>query len=66
MEVTVSQQPGRMACQQHHQQEIRSTDLLLRRLPSPQRSLVVMVTRALFVQVPHCVSDTCDSNEEGN
>lgn len=44
---------GRIICQQHHQQEIGAVDLLLRRLLNPLLVLVVMVTRALLVQVPY-------------
>lgn len=34
-------------------------DLLLCILPSPQYVLVVMVTRALLLQVPYCDLDVC-------
>ena len=38
-------------------------DLPLWRLPNTPPGLVVMVTRAMLVQVSYCDRDTCDSNE---
>lgn len=64
--VTVPQQLWKDCMSAAPQQEIRSMGLLWCHLSYPHLVLVVMVTRALLVQVPYCVGGTCDSKDEGN